>query len=885
MDTGNIIPQRDVDKFQQYLASIKGTDAPKVIELVPDTIARPETRDLSFTVMESAGALTKTFSVDATGKPVSTRSPGMSRGQARRVQVSGTASDIATAYSAVLSSLGPNEALVLVPPPDGKEAAIVVTEAMLSDAPDAISRGKSFFAHQTGPAVLGLDFDVKDWPEDIKQRVRDTPGEITGVLVEVFPAFAEACTVMRPSSSTGVRNAATRQSTGANSGQHRYAFVLDGTDVAAFADRLFDRLVLAGYGFPFISKSGAISVRTLIDKVATKGPERLWYEADAILDDNRLAYTPGAREPRIINPAGGFCDTTKLPPLSEAEKVELASRIEAIKQSCAERAEVISSAYRQAEIERHTTSGLTHAVAERIVAAAVERSELMGGFRVGLDDGRWVTVDQILADPAQFHRKTCADPIEPEYGGGRNKAIIYTDGSYPHIASQAHGGADYRLVKDLAAIYFERPRGLSVVGGLVDPKTLPVRRYLIEPRLPIGDVTQCVGEPGISKSTFAVRDAVIVATGKGDVLRGANGESHELLHRAGPVLIYNAEDRLDEMERRLAACQQYLGLKPDDMKHNVILWSGVDGETLSILHRPDVRKPLCRAPGADLLEARIAEHRPLLVILDPQVSLMSGGLENSNDDVNALLQEVANIAAKHGCCIQILHHTSKGSRDHRGDMGAGRGAFAAVGKVRSAFTLTNVTGADDEKAWGVSPGDQWIRLDYAKVSHHRKPTEPTVFRRLSVPVNNGGGFPRGVAAALFADDPAERLKAEGDYAPVLELVDVAARSKATAGKEMASEKACHIARIVDALMQFDECELPSILEPVAEKLRQDGLTTAKHRPAITGMVTLALFGEGVSIDRGGQIVQIRALQKKAHATAPWWLKREIQLPSSGGENA
>ena len=164
-----------------------------------------------------------------------------------------------------------------------------------------------------------------------------------------------------------------------------------------------------------------------------------------------------------------------------------------------------------------------------------------------------------------------------------------------------------------------------VITGVIAAKKLPVRRWLVQPRLPIGDVFQLVGEPGTSKSTFALRDALAVATNRESLLRGmgADGEpvTAERLHRSGAVVVYNAEDRLDEMERRLAAAQRHYGVTSADMKHAIVLWSGVDGTTLKIMHRSRERGALQRAPGADTLEATINKHGAVLAILDPQISL------------------------------------------------------------------------------------------------------------------------------------------------------------------------------------------------------------------------------------------------------------------------
>ena len=426
---------------------------------------------------------------------------------------------------------------------------------------------------------------------------------------------------------------------------------------------------------------------------------------------------------------------------------------------------------------------------------------------------------------------------------------------------------------------------LGVITGLIEPTEIPVREWLVCPRLPIGDVAQCVGEPGISKSTFALRDALAVATGREDLLRGTDAAgkaiSPERLHVDGPVIVYNAEDRETEMRRRLAAVQRHFGLKASDMKHPIVLWSGVDHVPLTIVHRTAERGSMKRAPGANMLEQVIREHRAVLVILDPQISLSAGGNENSNDDQDVLLQELARMASRLGTAIMVIHHTAKHTRGSKGDMGAGRGGFAAVGKVRSAFTLCNVTGEDEEKGWSVTKADGLIRLDYAKVSHDRRPTDPIVFRRTSAPVGNGQGVGYASANAMFDNRPRDLLLATGDHAPVLEIVDLQSLRQAAADKSVTEAYAEKVALIADELMgEVDEIALPGLWEAVGAKLRQDGISTATTRPTVTGNIIAALGGAGVMITRSGQSVRLKAVKKSASATAPWLIVRE-EMASEG----
>jgi hypothetical protein len=421
---------------------------------------------------------------------------------------------------------------------------------------------------------------------------------------------------------------------------------------------------------------------------------------------------------------------------------------------------------------------------------------------------------------------------------------------------------------------------LCVVSGVVEAANLPVRQWVIYPRFPLGDVAQIVGEPGVSKSTFAIRDALALATGRRDIIEGrdahGNPVSPERIHRTGPVIIYNAEDRLDEMKRRLVAAQRHFGIRPEDMKHPVILWSGVDMQHLTILEVTDKGPKI--ADGAATLRRYLSRHRPVLVYLDTQLSLKRGGNENATDDQDALMQELARIAAEAGTAICTIHHTSKSTTLNRGDMGAGRGAFSAVGKVRAAFTLCRVTGAaPDERRMGMTADEELIVLDYAKLSAGKKPESGIFLRRVDTPVGNGAGEPgTAEAAAYFSEDPAEALRLRGDNAPVLDLVDVRSRGAVPDEVRNAEDEAekRRIALIVADLLDGErECQLSMIWEAAGERMRRERLTNAKARAGVAAALTGALAAPGVGVEHKGQNVLIKAFRKGEGRTAAWFVAR------------
>ncbi|WP_158032265.1 AAA family ATPase [Rhizobium rhizosphaerae] len=837
--------------------------------------------------------MTKAYSMDGTGGIKKEAAPGLYAGSFRKVRLEGTPKEVLGGLEAQLQSLTSKQAIICAPPRVGRDEWQITT-ARQGLEEGYLSRTQENFEALNGPAIFGMDFDSAEFPEALLGALKEA-GSISHALASVHPSFGKAAFLRRNSASAGV-GVGVGGKKSLTSSHHRYYVVPDGRLIPEFVRNLADRLMLAGFLYGKITASGHILPRTLFDTFASSDSSRLFYEADPVLQDDKLRALP---RPCVVQD-GGMLDLASLPPLSAEEAFRLRVLVSEMEADLAAPAKAIRAAYIEQRVaDLVARRGISPESARRSVQSATERHVLDEHFEIFFDDGSSATVREIINDPTQFHRKSCADPLEPDYGGGRAVAMVLASTRPFVINSFAHGGARYDLAPQLQmfedreealpleSLFRERSEedpsqhigqpGLKVVTDRIEPKGIPPREWVVFPRLPLGDVAQCVGEPGVSKSTLALRDALAVSSGSEPVLRGVDETgapiSPERLHLAGPVIIYNAEDRLSEMERRLAASQRHFDVaKP---KHPIILWSGEDGTKLTIMQRDNDRSAMKRAPGADLLERIIDQYKAVLVVLDTQISLTAGGHENSNDDQDALLQELAWIAARSRCAIEVVHHTAKHTRNAAGDMGAGRGGFAAVGKVRSAFTLVNVTGeAEDERAWGVSSADGLIRLDYAKISHDRKPSVPLVFKRMSVSVGNGCGVRPGAAGALFDDDPRAALQAAGDFAPVLDLVKIEARTR----KKVDGSKAEAIARIAhDLLAENNTLPLPGLWEAIGARAREQGIFEGKARNVVVGEITSALGGGGVQFTLGsGQVVLIRALKRSSAQTACWYIDRSAK---------
>jgi len=247
------------------------------------------------------------------------------------------------------------------------------------------------------------------------------------------------------------------------------------------------------------------------------------------------------------------------------------------------------------------------------------------------------------------------------------------------------------------------PSALAAEPALLPAaEAIPPREWLYGSRLIRRFVSVLAAPGGVGKSALALAQAVALATGRPFL--------GERVHHSAPAWVFNLEDPLDEMHRRLAALMRLHGIAEAELRGRLFLNSGrlrrlvmaeLDGDGGIAL--PD-REPMIAAA----LAAGVG-----LIVVDPFVK--SHRLdENSNVQMDAAATAWAEVADRVGCAVLLVHHVRKGTAD---GVDATRGAKALTDAARSAALLSAMT-AEEAAALGVAERERWrhVRLDDAKAN-------------------------------------------------------------------------------------------------------------------------------------------------------------------------
>jgi hypothetical protein len=404
--------------------------------------------DFEVTVLTTnRGILSKRISLKDDGTIKSDGSEcKMTHGRAERRSLAGI-----EGLGALIADLPPPKALVSgqMRPGIPNTVAILSKKKLLNGGggPNAITRTRENFTFEPGrPTFVLIDFDPKNMPASVADRLA-AAGGIWSALVGVSPGLARSARLLRASTSTGLRRTDTGEEFPGSGGFHLYLPIRDGNDTQRFLTALHERAWLVGFGWIALSKVGSELVRSIVD-VSVGTPEHIAFEGAPIVEPP-LEQDRESRRP-VVFPGETIDSGAVCPSLSTTERAEFNRLVVIAKREIAPERNRIRGE-RASEIANERKISID--AARRIIDHQA-KGLLLSDHPLAFVDDKLAnkTVVDVLDDPSKFEDESLADPIEGvDYGRTTAIVMIGSDG-IPWIKSHAHGGINYRLKYDKAAV-------------------------------------------------------------------------------------------------------------------------------------------------------------------------------------------------------------------------------------------------------------------------------------------------------------------------------------------------------------------------------------------------------------------------------------------------
>lgn len=344
----------------------------------------------------------------------------------------------------------------------------------------------------------------------------------------------------------------------------------------------------------------------------------------------------------------------------------------------------------------------------------------------------------------------CAPPWEEEELRRKvENAYLYATGSAGSATPQASFDS-VTILDPPSARYAHGPNGTPYhFGNLMAVGEIVTRPWVLGTLLMNRTVTTLVAGPGAGKSMLKLIIAAHLAVGK-DFM------GHKC-YRAGKAIIFDAEDDVIEMSRRLNAICWVYGLDLDTVRKNVCL---VSSDELLLQLTTSGSNPVINKDQVEHLIQTLSDPEVVMLAVGPLAEL-HGGNENDNIVMRYVMGILRLIAVKGDVSVLVDHHTAKppisSSEVWVGSQFAGRGASAIPAAARCVLTLFAAS-TEDCLELGVPSKDrgQFVRLDTGKMSYAKPP--PTQWLRWqSVRLWNGDEV--GVLGEFRVEESLDRARA------------------------------------------------------------------------------------------------------------------------------
>jgi hypothetical protein len=248
------------------------------------------------------------------------------------------------------------------------------------------------------------------------------------------------------------------------------------------------------------------------------------------------------------------------------------------------------------------------------------------------------------------------------------------------------------------AAYAARPIIRATPFTWPDCASIPPREWLYGHHYIRKFVSVTVAPGGVGKSSLVIADALAMASGR-ELL--SDMKPHAPLN----VWLWNGEDPIDELNRRIAATAKHYSIRQEDCR-GLFVDSGRDSKIV-IAEMIKGSFGIVR-PMVDAVKATILENKIDVLIVDPFVKSHRVA-ENDNALIDAIASEWADIADQTGCSIELVHHSRKtgGGEVTLEDT---RGASALISAARVARVLNGMTPEEAVDA-GIENNRLFFRVD------------------------------------------------------------------------------------------------------------------------------------------------------------------------------
>lgn len=318
-----------------------------------------------------------------------------------------------------------------------------------------------------------------------------------------------------------------------------------------------------------------------------------------------------------------------------------------------------------------------------------------------------------------------AEALGPTSGGNDKNAIARAV-SEAILANNLRGGNRPATVDE--EIPEEASEGeVFLPLGSIDGNDIPETPWCVPGVLLDGKVAILSGQGGAGKSLMTLVLAVITTTGQPYA-------GFELADPFGPrkVMLLSAEDDRDELERRLIAVCDVMGVDRAALGNRLVIFKRQKNIRLV---RRDTYGRDALTPYGQKVRDWIAKYNVGVVIADPFVKTHGGFDENSNDDMESVMTLLESIVTGLPCSMLIVSHNTKTGRAN--DQNAIRGASSIVNAARIGWGFGAVTAEEHRNAGAPGSYREYVRMELVKSNYGSRATPPGVFRFKSVMLPNG----------------------------------------------------------------------------------------------------------------------------------------------------